>query len=62
MVFMNSVIDQIPNISKVTKIEVLSFNAAAEHYQLLTIFMKDANVIDLSNDIVEACINLCKNH
>jgi predicted nucleic acid-binding protein len=62
MVFMNSVIDQILNISVVTKIEVLGFNAPAEHYQLLTNFMNDSNVIDLSNDIVEACINLRKNH
>ena len=62
MAFMNSVIDQVPNISVVTKIEVLGFNAPEEHYQLLTNFMNDANVIDLSNDIVEACINLRKNH
>jgi len=62
MAFMNSVIDQVPNISVVTKIEILGFNAPEEHYQLLTNFMNDANVIDLSNDIVEACINLRKNH
>lgn len=62
MAFMNSVIDQVPNTSVVTKIEILGFNAPEEHYQLLTNFMNDANVIDLSNDIVEACINLRKNH
>ena len=62
MAFMNSVIDQVPNISVVTKIEVLGFNAPEEHYRLLTNFMNDANVIDLSNDIVEACINMRKNH
>lgn len=62
MAFMNSVIDQVPNISVVTKIEVLGFNAPAEHYRLLTDFMHDANVIDLTKDIVEACINLRKNH
>jgi hypothetical protein len=62
MAFMNTVIDQVPNISVVTKIEVLGFNAPEEHYRLLTNFMNDANVIDLSNNIVEACINLRKNH
>ena len=62
MAFMNTVIDQVPNISVVTKIEVLGFNPPEEHYRLLTNFMNDANVIDLSNDIVEACINLRKHH
>lgn len=62
MAFMNNVIDQVPNISVVTKIEVLGFNAPEEHYRLLADFMNDANIIDLSNDIVDACINLRKNH
>jgi len=62
MAFMNNVIDQVPNISVVTKIEVLGFNAPEEHYRLLADFMNDANIIDLSNDIVDVCINLRKNH
>lgn len=38
MDFMNSVINAVANVSVVTKIEVLGFNAPDEHYQLLTNF------------------------
>lgn len=39
MNFMNTIIDNIPNVSVVTKIEVLGFNIPVEHYKLLTQFM-----------------------
>jgi predicted nucleic acid-binding protein len=62
MNFMNTIIDNIPNVSVVTKIEVLGFNTPAEHYQLLTQFMEDATVMDLSSDVVDASIEVRKNH
>lgn len=62
MDFMNTIIDAIPNVSVITKIEVLGFNAPEEHYQLLVHFMNDAAVLELSNDVVEASINIRKNH
>lgn len=34
--FMDDVIDAVPNVSMVTKIEILSFSAPDEHYRLLT--------------------------
>ena len=51
--FMNAIIDAIPNVSVVTKIEVLGFNAPDEHYQLLNSFMNDATVLDLTSNIVD---------
>lgn len=39
MNFMNTIIDNIPNVSVVTKMEVLGFNTPVEHYKLLTQFM-----------------------
>ena len=62
MKFMNSIIDAVPNMSVITKIEVLSFSASDEHYQLLTNFMNDATVLDLSNNIVDASIDVRKKH
>lgn len=62
MDFMNTVIDNIPNVSVVSKIEVLGFNAPAEHYQLLTQFMNDATVLDLSDSVVDASIAIRKSH
>jgi hypothetical protein len=46
MDFMNRIVDAVPNISVITKIEVLGFNAPDEHSQLLTNFMDDAIVLD----------------
>ncbi len=48
MAFMNGVIDLTPNVSVITKIEVLGFNAPEEHYQLLVDFMNDAVLMDLT--------------
>jgi predicted nucleic acid-binding protein len=56
MNFMNTVIDAVPIISVISKIEVLSYNAAKEHYHLLTDFMEDAVVIDLTPEVVEHSI------
>lgn len=62
MVFMNSIIDAVPNVSVITKIEVLGFNAPDEHYQMLTNFMKDSTVFDLMDDIVDLSIDIRKKH
>jgi predicted nucleic acid-binding protein len=62
MDFMNTVIDAVPNVSVVTKIEVLGFNAPEQHYQLLTNFINDATVLDLTNNVVEASIDIRKKH
>lgn len=62
MDFMDSIINAVPNVSVVTKIEVLGFNAPDEHYQLLVSFMKDATVLDLTDNIVDATIDIRKKH
>lgn len=62
MDFMNIIIDAIPNISVVTKIEVLGFNAPEKHYQTLVNFISDATVFDLTNAVVEESIEIRKNY
>ena len=62
MLFMNKVIDNIPFVSVVTKIEVLGFSTLAEHYRLLTDFMDDAYIFTLTNTVVDVCIELRKKH
>jgi len=62
MNFMNNIIDLIPNISVITKIEVLGFQTTNKHYKTLTNFIDDANVLNLSNDVVKASIEIRKNH
>lgn len=56
MAFMNNIIDAIPNISVITKIEVLAFNAPDEHYQTLNNFINDSVVFDLVSEIINKSI------
>ena len=62
MDFLNKVIDDIPTLSVISKIEVLGFNTTVEHYQLLLSFMNDASIIGLTNNIVDKSIKLRKNY
>ncbi|TAN21116.1 MAG: type II toxin-antitoxin system VapC family toxin [Chitinophagaceae bacterium] len=61
MSFWGNVIDIIPNISVITKIKLLGFNAAGEHYQTLIDFVNDAVVLDLTSNVVTASIDIRKN-
>ena len=62
MAFMNSVIDAVPVLSVITKIEVLGFKAPAESYQLLVSFMNDASIIALTDAIVDTSISVRMTH
>jgi predicted nucleic acid-binding protein len=62
MDFLNTVIDAVPNVSVVTKIEVLGFNAPDHHYKTLSDFINDATVLDLTNNVVEASIDIRKKY
>lgn len=62
LAFMNTVFDAIPTISVVTKIEVLGFNAPDKHYKTLSDFINDSTVLDLTNNVVEACIAIRKKY
>lgn len=62
MYFISKVIDEVPLVSVITKIEVLGFNTTAENQTLLANFMNDATVLDLTNNIVDICIELRKKH
>jgi predicted nucleic acid-binding protein len=58
IIFMNNVIDDLPNISVITKIEVLGFDAQPKDSALLNDFVGDSNVIELTKSIVDKCIEL----
>lgn len=62
MFFMNEVMDVTPIISVITKIEVLGFNAPEKSYRILSDFMDDAIVLDISNEVVETCIEIRKKY
>ena len=62
MVFMNTIIDAIPNVSIITKIEVMGFNTTANQYRILTDFMNDASVYELTDEVANVCITLRKKY
>ncbi len=60
MSFMNQVINDIPYISVITKIEILGFKTTPEAFRLLSSFVEDSVVLGLSENIVEQTIELRK--
>ena len=62
MTYMNDIIDVVPNLSVITKIELLGFNAPDEHYKTLSNFISDYTVLDLTNNVVEASIEIRKKY
>ncbi|MFN7311965.1 MAG: type II toxin-antitoxin system VapC family toxin [Bacteroidota bacterium] len=62
MRFMDEVVNNIPNISVVTKIELLSLNITEEHMDLVHAFINDSIILDLSPNVVKNTIGLCKTH
>jgi len=62
MDFMNNVIDALPNVSVITKIEVLGFKTSDSYSQLLESFMNDVTVLDLTAAVVNESIKIRKKY
>lgn len=62
MQFMNEIIDNVPNLSVITKIEVLRFNTSVESYKILEDFINESNVFDLDELVVKSTITICKSN
>ncbi len=62
MAFMNGLVNAVPNVSVISKIELLGFDVPKKHAQLLVAFMNDATVLDLTNNVIEATIEIRKKH
>jgi len=60
MSLLNDVVDDIPNVSIISKIEVLGFNAPPQDYQLLQSFFQDAIIFELLSEVVDGAIELRK--
>ena len=62
MEMMNSIIDAIPNISVISQIEVLRFNATPEVYKILEDFINESTIFDLNGLVIASTIAICKSH
>lgn len=60
MTFMDGVVNAVPKVSVITKIEVLGFNAPPADYQLLTEFMDDSDILELTGPVADQTIELRK--
>ena len=60
MAFLNEVIDGVANVSVISKLEVLGFDAPEDDYKLLTEFFDEALVLYLTEEIVQECISIRK--
>ncbi len=54
----NSIINNVPAVSVISKIEVLGFNAPAEELKLLEDFFNDILILDLSEEVINQTIQL----
>lgn len=57
---MDIIMDDIPTVSVITKIEVLRFNTPADSYKILQNFINDCIVLELNNLIVDKTIEIGK--
>ncbi len=60
LLFMNQIINEIPSISVITKIEILGFETTSESTHLLESFVLDSLVLGLSDEIVDKTIEIRK--
>lgn len=62
MSFMNDVVDEVPLISVVTKIEVLRFNAPEAAYSILRSFIDESIIVGLDDVVVGRTIEICRSN
>ena len=60
--FIYGIVDEIPNISVISKIEVLSYKTNEKEYQLLKGFCSDALLLELNEDIINKTIEIRIEH
>ncbi|MCF2444755.1 type II toxin-antitoxin system VapC family toxin [Dyadobacter sp. CY345] len=58
--FLSKVVDDVPIISVISKMEVLGYNTPEKSYQTLLDFIDDSFVIGLTEEVIDMTINLRK--
>lgn len=62
MKLINTVVDDTPNVSVITKIEVLRFNTSEPVYKILEDFINESIVLGLNDKIIDTTIAICKSN
>jgi len=58
---LENIIDQVPNMSIITKIELLCWRHDSRVEKIIRNFAKDSEVININDKIVELCVQIRKN-
>ena len=56
--FMDTVIDDVPNLSVITQIELLCWKTGAAKEQKVKGFLAESIIFDLTNDVVLKCVEI----
>jgi predicted nucleic acid-binding protein len=62
MAFVSGIVDKIPNVSIISKMEVLRFQAPPQIGAVLSAFFDNSNILPLNDDVVTITIDICKQH
>lgn len=60
--FLNDIINEFPQISVISKIEILGYNSTEKNQEILEEFIKENLVFNLTDDIISICISISKKH
>ena len=60
MKLVSNIVDQTPNISVISQIEILRFNDTPENEAILENFINNSIIYPLSNKVVKRTIEICK--
>jgi len=61
LLFMDSVIDAVPNLSVITQIELLCWKTDITKEQSVKDFISDSMVLDISPEVIMHCVNIRRN-
>lgn len=60
MDFLDGVIDAIPNLSVISKIELLCWNADIDTTENVKNFVADSNILNITPDVIHYCVKVRK--
>ena len=60
MEFVSNIVDDVPNMSVISQIEILRYNAPAQAMKVLNDFVNSSIVLPLDDAIVQKTIELCR--
>jgi len=61
LLFMDSVIDAVPNLSVISQIELLCWKTDTAKERRINDFIADSTIFDITPDVIRHCVNIRRN-